>query len=107
MLVISCWKVFSFLRFFVFIFVSWLFGYVEKRLDKNAMLNLKILPFNGYQIIKIHILSNISKRKDNQAIKFGHLIECSVRTIFLQKSISEWGRETSFRPPFLKKKCFT
>ena len=26
----------------IFIFLSWLFGYVEKRLDKKAMVNFKI-----------------------------------------------------------------
>ena len=62
------------------------------------------MPLNAHQITKIHILSNVSKSKDNQTIKIGHLIEYSVRTIFFfQKSFREWGRETSFRPLFIKK----
>ena len=36
----------------------------------------------GKQIIKIHILPNISRSKDNQATKFDKLIEYSMRNIF-------------------------
>ena len=39
----------------------------------------------GWQTIVMHILPNISRSKDNQAIKFGHLIECSMRNISLEK----------------------
>ena len=41
------------------------------------------------QIITIHILANISRSKDNQAIKFGQLMKHSVRNIFLQKSFKK------------------
>ena len=40
----------------------------------------------GRQIITIHILLNILRIKDNQAMKFGQLIEHNVRNILLQKS---------------------
>ena len=33
----------------------------------------------GQNIIKIHILPNISRNKGTQAMKFGHLIEHNVR----------------------------
>ena len=36
-------------------------------------------------IIKIHILLNISRSKDNHAMKFGQLIEYNVKNTFLQK----------------------
>ena len=39
----------------------------------------------GQQIIKIHILSNISRSKDNQAVKFDQLIEFNMRYIFVEK----------------------
>ena len=39
----------------------------------------------GRQIITIHILLNILRIKDNQAMKFGQLIEHNVRNILLQK----------------------
>ena len=38
------------------------------------------------QIIAIQILPNVSRSKDNQAIKFGQLIKYSMRNTFLQKS---------------------
>ena len=39
----------------------------------------------GQQIIKIHILLNISKSKDNQAMKFGQLIEYNVTNTMWRK----------------------
>ena len=52
----------------------------------------------GQQAIAIHILPNISRSKDNQALKFGQLIECNMRNIFLEKSYTKCGGETSPRP---------
>ena len=40
----------------------------------------------GEQTIAIHILSNITRSKGNQAMKFGQLIEYNMRNIFLQKN---------------------
>ena len=40
----------------------------------------------GQQILKMHILPNISRSKENQAMKFDQLKKCSMRNIFLQKS---------------------
>ena len=34
----------------------------------------------------IHILSDISKSKGNQSVKFGQLIAYNIRNIFLEKS---------------------
>ena len=31
-------------------------------------------------------------------MKFGQLIECNMRNIFLEKSYAKWGEETSPRP---------
>ena len=61
---------------------NWLNGYVEKQLDKKVTAHSKI---DWTNMIKIHILPNISRSKDNQATKFGQLIEYSVSNIFLQK----------------------
>ena len=36
--------------------------------------------------------------KDNQAIKFGQLIECNMRNTFLEKSYKKCVRETIPRP---------
>ena len=50
---------------------------------------------SGEQIIAIQILPNISRRsKSNQTIKFGQLIECNRRTIFLEKSFINFCGET-------------
>ena len=56
----------------IFTFLSWLFGYVEKRLDLIRELKL-ISKFTtsqtGQQIIAIQILPNILRSKGNHAIK--------------------------------------
>ena len=52
----------------------------------------------GYQTIVVHILPNISRSKDNQTMKFGQLIEYNMRNIFLEKSYTKCGGETSTRP---------
>ena len=54
------------------------------------------------QTIAIHILPDISGINRNQTMKFGHLIENNIRDIFLEKSYTKYGRETSPRS-FYKK----
>ena len=46
----------------------------------------------------MHILSNISRSKSNQTMNFGQLIEYNMRNIFLEKSYTKCGGETSPRP---------
>ena len=58
-------------------------------------------PQTGQQIIKAHILPNISRSKSNQAMEFGQLIKYSVRNIFLQKLYRKWVREVISRPLFV------
>ena len=55
----------------IFTFLSWLFGYVEKRLDKKAMVNFKIYDVTDWTTNNY----NISESKGNQAMKFGQLIK--------------------------------
>ena len=52
----------------------------------------------GQQIITIPILHNISRSKVSQTMKFGQLIEYSMRNIFLEKSYTKRGGEASPRP---------
>ena len=52
----------------------------------------------GLQTIAIHILPNISQSKDNQAMKFGQLIEYKKRNIFFQKLCEKCDIQTSLRP---------
>ena len=43
-------------------------------------------------------MSNISRSKGNQAMKFDQLIECNMRNIFLEKSYAKCSGETNPRP---------
>ena len=56
--------------FRIFTFLPWLFGDVGKQLDMKVQMNLKIHGVADW-IINNYI---ISRRKDNQAMKFVHLI---------------------------------
>ena len=58
----------------------------------------------GSQTIAIHMLPNISQSKGNQTMKFGQLVECNKRNIFLQKLCQKWGRKTSSRPLYIFQK---
>ena len=52
----------------------------------------------GKQTIVIHVLPNILRNNDNQAIKFSQLREYNMKNIFLKKSYRKCGGETSPRP---------
>ena len=57
----------------------------------------------GKQTISIQILTNISRSKGNQAMKFGQLIDYNMRNIFLDKSYTKsYMVEKLFPDPFLK-----
>ena len=45
----------------------------------------------GKQRFAIHTLYNISRSKDNQAMKLGQLLEYSMRKIFHEKSYAKCG----------------
>ena len=50
----------------------------------------------------MHILPNILRRKGNQTMKFGQLIEHNMVNIFLEKLYTKYGGEKGSRP-FSKK----
>ena len=52
----------------------------------------------GLKAIVIHVLPNILRSKGNQSMKFGQLILCNMRNIFLEKSYTKMDGETSPRP---------
>ena len=52
----------------------------------------------GKQTIVIYILPNISRSKGNQTMKFDQVIECNMKNLFLEKSYTKHGGETSPRP---------
>ena len=58
----------------------------------------------GKQTVVIRILSIISRRKCNQAIKLGQLTKYNMRNILIEKSYTKQGRETSPRPSSEKSK---
>ena len=60
----------------------------------------------GQQIITTHILANISRIKNNQAIKFDQLVKDNLRIIFLQKLCRILGRKISYRALFVFLKSF-
>ena len=55
----------------------------------------------GEHTLAIHILTNISRSKRDQAMTFGQLIEYNIRNIFLKQSYTKCGEKT-IRRPFLK-----
>ena len=70
----------------IFNFLPYIFGHVGKRLDKKVKVNCKIMtPPTGKQIITMPIMSNISRSKDNQKIKFVQLVTCvvNIELVFL------------------------
>ena len=56
----------------------------------------------GSQTIAMNILRNISRRKGNQTMIFGQVIEYNMKNIFFEKSYTDCGGETIPRP-FSKK----
>ena len=56
----------------------------------------------GNQTSALYILPNISRSKDNQTIKFVHLIDYNMRHVFVEKSYTKYGGET-IPKPFSKK----
>ena len=51
---------------------------------KIRLLSNLMMSQPHYQVIVIYILSNISRSKDNQAMKYGQLIEYNMRNFFLE-----------------------
>ena len=79
-----------------FKFLSLLFGHVLNGLIKKIGLISSFMTSEpGSQTIVIHILPNISRSEGNQTMKFGQLIEENKRSIFLGKSFTKCGGETS------------
>ena len=61
----------------------------------------------GKQIIVIHILPNISRRKGNQTMKLGQSVEYNMRDIFLEKSFTICGGQKLLPHPFLNNQNWT
>ena len=83
-------KDFSFLRYLHF-YPDFLVIHMWKWLDKKV----------GKQVIKRHVLPNISTCEGNQTMKFLQLIENIVRNICFRKLCRKSGRENNTRSPFV------
>ena len=56
------------------------------------MVNFKIRDVTYWTTIPtVHILSNTSRGKCNQTMKFGQLIDYNIRNVFLEKSHTKCG----------------
>ena len=81
--------------FFVktFKFLPCLFGYVAKWLDAKDQVNFKFYDVTAW------LTNNCNTHiAQYQTVKFGQLIECNMRNIFLEKSYTKCGWVTSPRP---------
>ena len=85
-------------------YVSFSDVYIEKQLDIKAKVIFRIYDVSEW--ITKYTLPNISRSKGNQTVKFGQLIEYNMN-IFLEKSYTKCGRETSPRSFYKKSKLHT
>ena len=82
----------------IFTFLSWLFGQVAKRLDKNDKVNFKFHDVTAWLTNNCNThIRNIWRSKGYQKMKFGQLMTCNLRNIFLEKSYTKCDGETSPR----------
>ena len=57
---------------------------------KKSLLISKFMKSQpGKKTVVIHVLSNISRSKGDQTMKFGQLIEYNTRNVFLNKSCTK------------------
>ena len=90
-------EAFSFLRYLHFCLDTLVMqknGFIRKPWSSSKFITSQ----TGQQIITVHILSNISRSKDNQRMKFGQLIEHNIRNLFLEKLYRKYVEDTSLRP---------
>ena len=97
MLFVSPKKLFSFSRYLRFC-LDFLVMQQNSLIKKIRLISNFTTTQPGQQTIVINILPNILRSKGNQTTKFGQLIECNRRSIFLENSYIKYGGETSPRP---------
>ena len=97
---ISPEKLFSFSRYLGFCHD---FLVMQKKwLDQKDKVNFKIHDITTWLANNSNIHPNILRSKDNQAMKFGRLIEYNMSSIFVEKSYTKCAAETI--PRYLPKK---
>ena len=87
----------------IFKFLFWISVMSKNDLIRKIRLISKFMtPQSGKQIVAKHILTNISRRKGNQAMIFGQFIERNMRNFFFENSYTKCDRDI-FPIPFSKK----
>ena len=77
-------------KFLFWLLVVWKNGLIRK----ISLISKFVTSQHGYQRIAIHILTNISRSKGNQAMKYCQLTEYNMKNIFLEKSYAKCDGET-------------
>ena len=97
MLFISPQKLLLFSSYLIF-FLNFMVMQQNDLIRKTRLFSNFVTSQSGLQLILIYILPNTLRKKRNQIMKFGLLIEYNVRNIFLEKSYTKCGGESSPRP---------
>ena len=97
MVFISSQKLFSFSIYLLFC-LDFLVMYQNGLIKKIKLISDFMTSQPGLQVIVIHTLPNIWRIKGNQTMKFGQLIKCDMRNIFLGKSYAKCGGKTIPKP---------
>ena len=88
----SAFEIFTFLAYNVL---------AMKRNGLRRLISIILTYQTGQQIVAMHKLPNAPRSKGNQAMKFGQLVEYSVKNIFLQKPCKKWDTETGTKTVFV------
>ena len=83
---------------YVIFFLNFMVMQQNDLIRKPRLFSNFVTSQSGLQLILIYILPNTLRKKRNQIMKFGLLIEYNVRNIFLEKSCTKCSGESSRRP---------
>ena len=67
-------------------------------IKKKSLLSKSVTSQPGEQTMAIHILTDVSRTKDNQAMKLDQLIKYNMRNTFPEKLRTKYGGKTIPRP---------
>ena len=67
-------------------------------IKKKSLLSKSVTSQPGEQTMAIHILTDVSRTKDNQAMKLDQLIKYNMRNTFPEKLHTKYGGKTIPRP---------
>ena len=89
----------------IFRFLSWRFGHVSKRVDQKDKVNFKFYDVTAWltNTCNAHIDQYLEKKKESDNESWS-ISRSKMRSIYLEKSYTKCGWETSPRPFFKKSK---